>query len=436
MPSDVTLRLSIGKVNATPVPRIVMESLTETSVHVSTGSPSGFDLKFATSVTSPLLTRLLPEGYFDPPSRVILSAVMRGVEHVLMDGVITHHEMSPSSEAGKSTLSIKGEDLSRMLDLIDLTGFPFPAMPAEARIALMIAKYAPLYKIVPIVMPSVMLDVSNPLESTPSQHGTDLAYIKYLADLVGYTFYIHPGPTEGFNIAYWGPLLRAPIPFLRKPAPFTINWDHRSNVESLSFSFDGFSATQWYVLIQDSVLHLTIPIPVPNVNPISPKLAKNQPTPLKVKGMTGMAKYSPIQAAGIALGRAAAEANKVVKGQGTLDVLRYGAILDARTIVEVRGAGITYDGDYFIDSVTHTIKPGSYKQSFTLSRNSLIAANARTAAGPGPLGQPLAALAPPQPPLPPGPQSGAALPTPLSPVPASGQPPSAGRVADLPASPT
>ncbi len=75
---------------------------------------------------------------------------------------------------------------------------------------------------------------------------------------------------------------------------------------------------------------------------------------------------------GIALGRAAENAN-VVNGQGTLDVLRYGAILPARTLVDVRGAGITYDGQYFVESCTHTIKPGSYKQSFTLSRNALIA---------------------------------------------------------------
>ena len=46
---------------------------------------------------------------------------------MLMDGVITHHEMAPSDEPGKSVLSVKGEDLTRMMDLIDMTGFPYPA---------------------------------------------------------------------------------------------------------------------------------------------------------------------------------------------------------------------------------------------------------------------------------------------------------------------
>jgi hypothetical protein len=64
-----------------------------------------------------------------------------------------------------------------------------------------------------------------------------------------------------------------------------------------------------------------------------------------------------------------------------LDVTRYGAILNARTMVAVRGAGITYDGQYFVESVTHTIKPGSYKETFTLSRNALIAADGLGALG-------------------------------------------------------
>ena len=52
-----------------------------------------------------------------------------------MDGVITQQDVVPSDESGKSVLSIKGEDLTRMMDVIDLSGFPYPAMPAEARVA-------------------------------------------------------------------------------------------------------------------------------------------------------------------------------------------------------------------------------------------------------------------------------------------------------------
>ena len=38
----------------------------------------------------------------------------------------------------------------------------------------------------------------------------------------------------------------------------------------------------------------------------------------------------------------------------------------------MRGAGLAYDGHYYVNSVTHDIKPGEYKQSFSLSRDGLI----------------------------------------------------------------
>jgi hypothetical protein len=62
----------------------------------------------------------------------------------------------------------------------------------------------------------------------------------------------------------------------------------------------------------------------------------------------------------------------VISASGTLDVQRYGQILRARSLVGVRGAGMAYDGHYYVKSVTHNIKRGEYKQSFTLSRNAHI----------------------------------------------------------------
>ncbi len=59
-------------------------------------------------------------------------------------------------------------------------------------------------------------------------------------------------------------------------------------------------------------------------------------------------------------------------GTGSLDVLRYGHILKARSLVGVRGAGLAFDGLYYVTRVTHSIKRGEYKQTFSLSRNGLI----------------------------------------------------------------
>jgi hypothetical protein len=68
----------------------------------------------------------------------------------------------------------------------------------------------------------------------------------------------------------------------------------------------------------------------------------------------------------------ASQWTEAVSGRGELDVLRYGSVLKARQLVGVRGAGLAYDGLYYVKSVTHKIKAGEYKQSFELTRNGLV----------------------------------------------------------------
>jgi hypothetical protein len=72
--------------------------------------------------------------------------------------------------------------------------------------------------------------------------------------------------------------------------------------------------------------------------------------------------------------------SEAVSGNGTLDVLRYGRVLRSRMLVGVRGAGLAYDGLYYVDSVTHNVKRGEYKQNFTLSRDGLISNTPRLVA--------------------------------------------------------
>jgi hypothetical protein len=47
-------------------------------------------------------------------------------------------------------------------------------------------------------------------------------------------------------------------------------------------------------------------------------------------------------------------------------------VLRSRRLVGVRGAGLAFDGLYFVQSVTHQLKRGAYTQQFTLVRNGLI----------------------------------------------------------------
>jgi hypothetical protein len=244
-------------------------------------------------------------------------------------------------------------------------------MPPEARVALMLSKYL-LLGVVPEVLPSVLIDVPIPIERIPSQRGTDLAYINYLADMVGYTFYIDPGPEPGMSTAYWGPEIKFGTP---QPA-LNINMDAHTNVESLNFRFNGRAATLPIVIIHNPQTKIPIPIPIPPITPLNPPLGAVPPIPMKIEIVSDTAKYNPLQAALIGLAKASKTAD-VVTASGTLDVLRYGHVLKARKLVGVRGAGLAFDGLYYVKSVTHNIKQGEYKQSFELSRNGLISITSR-----------------------------------------------------------
>ena len=367
MLKGVHLTLMVGPAVPIPVPQVILDALTSVQVTTTAGKNSGFQLTFTLSNRSPLQTLfLLAGGTPIPLLRVMIIATINGTPEVLMDGFMTDHQISPGSDAGHSTLTISGEDLSVAMKYIDFTGFPFPAMPAEARVALILAKYA-MFGVVPLIIPSIMLDVPIPTEKIPRQEGTDFDYVKKLADDVGYVFYINPGPAPGMNTAYWGPTIRVGVP---QPA-LNYDMDSFTNVEALSFNYVSDQKALPIVWIQNEETKIPIPVPLPDVNPLSPPLGLVEPIPRKIYEIEGTAKLTPLQAILIGLAKAADTAD-VVTGSGSLDVLRYGQTLKARQLVGVRGVGMAFDGLYFVTSVTHNIKRGEYKQSFSLARNGLI----------------------------------------------------------------
>jgi hypothetical protein len=345
----------------------MVDALTSVQVTSSTAGESGFELSFTLSNRSPLHTVFLLAAGNTPLLRVLIIVTVNGIPQVLMDGVTTMTQVTPGS-GGQSTLSVTGKDLTKVMDsnLIDMSGIPYPAMPAEARVALIIAKYA-MFGVIPMVIPSLFTDVPLPIERMPTHQGSDLQYVKQLAADAGYVFYIDPGPVPGINTAYWGPEIKVGPP---QPA-LNFDMDAHTNVESINFNFQTGEKVLPIVFIQNSLTKAPIPIPIPNINPLQPPLGVTGLLPTKVEVLRDTAKLSPMQAIsrGLAIASRSADA---VRGNGTLDVLRYGRLLKARQLVGVRGVGMAFDGLYFVESVTSTLKRGEFKQSFSLTRNGLV----------------------------------------------------------------
>ncbi|GIH06862.1 hypothetical protein Rhe02_49290 [Rhizocola hellebori] len=364
----VKLSLYIGPVIPIPAPKEVIDEVESVTVQTGSGeTQGGFEITFRLSRRSMLHTLfLLTGGATIPIVRVVIVATIRGRSEVLMDGVMTNHEVRDSG-TGETSLVVKGKDLSVVMDYFQFDGIPYPAMPPVLRALVILAKYAAL-GVIPMTIPSVVEDIPIPIESIPRHQGTDYAYLKMLAYEVGYVFYLDPGPIPGTSRAYWGPEIRvgAPQPALN----LDLDAPHR-NVESMSFSFDKERKELPIVWIQEQYSKAPLGIPIPDVTPWSPPLGLIPPLPTKLTNLNEEAKLKPWVALMRGLAYASQHSDSVF-GQGSLDVARYGHVLKSRGLVGVRGAGEAFDGLYYVSSVSSTIKRGEFKQSFTLARNGLL----------------------------------------------------------------
>ena len=361
------LSLLIGPVPV-PAPREIVEALVSAKVEAGSGdTQSGFELTFELPARSPLRTLFLISGGGGgvPLMRVVLVVTLGGSDEVIVDGMATNVDTVPG-EGGIARLVVKGKDMSALMDVIEIPGLPFPAMPPSVRVLLILAKYTAL-GVMPLVIPSLVDEPPLPTERIPTQQGSDYAYIKRLAGEAGYVFYLEPGPAPGASFAYWGPEIRVGEP----QAALTTGMDAMTNVEQLSFNFDRERKKMPIVYFQEGNSKVGIPVPIPDVTPWSPPLGLIPPLPPKVEKLADTAHMSVAGALSKGLAYASQNGDSVF-GNGQLDVVRYGRVLKSRRLVGVRGAGEAFDGLYYVKSVSHQIERGSYKQSFSLARNGLV----------------------------------------------------------------
>ncbi len=365
--SGLQLGLYIGPVPL-PAPAELVHAVSRVKVDEGSGSSqSGFEITLDLPQRSPLRTLFLVSGGGGgvPLMRVTLTVALNGRTESLIDGMATNVETIPG-EGGVAQIVVKGKDLSALMRIIDLPGLPFPALPPSLRVLTILAKYAAL-GVIPLVVPSIADVPPLPIQRIPTQHGNDYDYIQRLAADVGYVFYLEPGPAVGSSKAYWGPEIRIGEP---QPA-LTTNMDGASNVESMSFNFDRERKKMPIVFFQESASKAPIPVPIPDITPLNPPLGLIPPLPPGIEQLSDTAQLSAPEALmkGFAF---AAQNSDSVFGNGRLDVMRYGRLLRSRKLVGVRGAGLPFDGLYYVKGVTHEIERGSYKQSFQLARNGSI----------------------------------------------------------------
>jgi hypothetical protein len=356
--SALGIRLLLWAGVTVPAPRpdltAALESATVTN-DADTGD--GFQLSFAVGKDALGRWDVLKGGALAPMNRVWLAAVIGVVPEVLIDGIVTRHDLQPSRDPGRSTLTVTGSDLTVKLDLEERND-RHANQPDSVIVTKLLLGY-PELGLLPQVTPTT--DVPIELDRIPRQHETDLRFIQRAAGRNGFVFYLEP-VTLGVSRAYFGPVVRSGLP---QPA-LTLGLGHAHNLRSLSFGNDALAPVGASGSFVEPLTKLKVPIPPLPALRLPPLIASPAParrtTVLREVGGAG-----PVGTA-LASAAAATSAPEPVRGEGELDTARYGTVLRARRLVGVRGAGTDYDGFYYVRSVTHTIAVGSYSQRFTLSR--------------------------------------------------------------------
>jgi hypothetical protein len=168
------------------------------------------------------------------------------------------------------------------------------------------------------------------------------------------------------NEAYWGPEIRPGV----EQSALSVNLGPLTNVEFINFTYNALSPETIGGNIQDPASSAVQKLLVAALDELvlsrQPALTSQRNVRSSLMGPASGLSYA--QALARAQARVNASSNQTIAAEGQLDTARYGGILQARSLVGVRGAGASYDGEYYVKSVTHTLRPGSYTQAFTLSR--------------------------------------------------------------------
>jgi hypothetical protein len=355
----IRLVLLIGGTVPLPASRELMQSFSAADVTADAEGQDGFQLTFTLAKDSGLDFSLLEGSTFDALNRVVIGVVMGASPEVLVDGVITHHQLVPSDQPGGSTLVVTGRGIGVLLELAE-TNRPYPNQPDSVIVERVLLEYAGKGLLGPHrVTPTT--DVPIQIQRVPRQQETDLDFIKRLATRNGFVFYIEP-ITFGVSSAYWGPAIRAGLP---QPA-LTYDLGPATNLTRLSFANDWLAPVGAEGSFIEPTTKMQIPIPaLPALR--LPPLAGSLASPLRTTLLRETANYNPAQAFAASLA-AATSSPEPVTVSGELESVRYGNVLRPRGLVGLRGAGRTYDGTYYVRSVTHSISQLSYRQSFSLSR--------------------------------------------------------------------
>jgi phage protein D len=356
----VQLFLKMGQNIPTPVGYDIMTALQRIEVNdTEEERGDGFQLTFSVGRDRSRDYTLTQKSLFNPDTQVVIGVLLNTRSSALISGVITHRQLVSGNQPGTSIFTITGKSITYQLNREERND-QHKRLADSDIVRKLVARYARYRMTV-----QVNTETDRPLETylVPQQAGTDFAYIQALAKRNGYVFYSQPRSFGGCDL-YWGPENRRGVSL----HALNMNMGSATNVFDLSFEYDPDSAVKarGTFLDLESLQSHEISAIDDDEMPLAQRPDQARNTVL----LRDSARYTFAQA-NLAARTATVPGRSALTGRGTVDTVRYGHILEAGKVIEVRGAGSLYDGKYIVTYVKHVLQRGKYTQSFRLAREGL-----------------------------------------------------------------
>jgi phage protein D len=276
----------------------------------------------------------------------------------LVNAFVTEHKVT-YSEAGGSTLDVTAMDASYSMNLEEKVT-SWPNLPDSAIAAAIFGQHT--------IVPEI--DSTSPVltepEGTTIQRGTDIRFLRRLAQRNGFDCYVQPEPVTGLDFGHFHARRLTGPP----QAVLSVELGTETNVSDFSVRYELARATSVTAAGLDVLTKSTQPALAPAAleQPLGVEgtLMRQLPPPSIRPADTGLPRTAELQRAAQAI---VDRSTWSVFTEGTvgLDV----PVLRPGGLVAIRGAGRLYNGNYFLTRVHHTIRPDSVEQRFEAARNAV-----------------------------------------------------------------
>jgi hypothetical protein len=364
-----------------PIPPPLVAALQKIEVETSTDLAGVFRLRFGISQTSfgdwDLLMPQYEELFFRPMTPVqIRVKVGIDIPKAIINGYITNQAILYDDEGGASSMELTGMDATFLMNLQEkVVSWP---MPDDGSIA---AAIFGQYGVIPVVTPS--LPFNNDPSDMTVQRGTDIRFLRRLAQRNGFECYVQPHPQSGIDMGYFGPPEN--FPGLQQTV-LNVKMGSQTNVTGFKVRYDmarptlaiaaGVDTSTRTPVLTAAVAPPVSPPPVGGLYPLGVPMGLQDATLRAAAGAHPPPMVLPAQTGQMTM-PGLAVVNQAIANRASWAVVAEGlvgpdaGVLHVGATVTIRGAGSAFNGAYYVTRVTHTFECGCYAQKFEARRNAI-----------------------------------------------------------------